>query len=125
MSRINETGKLATILQYFYISIVIGSDRPSLRSLYDHVVINVAGVGESKWKDLGVQLLQSNVVGIIAADHPHDVVSCCKCVLEKWRETATNPTWNQLIRALRSPSVELNYLASQLEQLLITERKNL
>ena len=84
---------------------------------------NVAGLG--KWKDLGVQLLPPETVGTIEQNHPQNVVSCCKRVLEEWRETTTDPTWNQLIRALRSPSVQLNHLAGQLEQMLITERKNL
>ena len=102
-------------------TLIIGCDRPSLRALHDHVVNNVAG----KWRDLGVQLLPPEMVDIIAVDHPHDVVSCCKSVLKKWRETTTDATWNQLIRALRSPSVQLNHLAGQLEQMLITERKNI
>ena len=84
---------------------------------------DVAGSG--KWRDLGVQLLQPNDVGIIAQNHPNDVVGCCQCVLKKWRETFTDVTWNQLIEALRSPSIQLNHLASQLEQMLITECKNL
>ena len=76
-----------------------------------------------KWKDLGVQLLvRSDHLRIIAADHPHDALSCCQCVLEKWLDTTTDATWNQLIAALRSPSVQLDYLASQLEQ-SITECK--
>ena len=104
------------------IIVYIGSDRPSLRVLYDHVVKDVAGL--SNWRDLGVQLLPPNEVGIIERNHPNDVLSCCKGVLEKWLETATDPTWNQLIEALRSPSVQLNYLAGQLEKMLITERKN-
>ena len=98
------------------INYIIGSDRPSLRSLHDHVVNSVAG----KWKDLGVQLLSPEMVDIIAADHPHDVVSCCQCVLKKWLDTTSDAaTWNQLIKALRSPSVQLDYLAGQLEQMLI------
>ena len=32
-------------------------------------------------------------------------------------------TWNQLIKALRSPNIQLDYLASQLEQMLNTECK--
>ena len=79
-----------------------------------------------KWKELGVQLLRSdqeNRLKIIAADHPHDVVSCCKRVLEKWLDTTTDATWNQLITALRRPSVQLDYLANQLEQMLSTECK--
>ena len=81
------------------------------------MVNSVAG----KWKDLGVQLLPPEMVDIIAADHPHDVVSCCKCVLKKWLDTTTDATWNQLIKALRSPSVQLDCLAGQLEQVLIPE----
>ena len=100
-----------------------GSDRPSLRTLYDHVAKNVAGLG--KWQDLGVQLLSPENVGIIEQNHPQDVVGCCKLVLKEWREKTTDATWNQLLRALKSPSVELNHLAGQLEQMLITERKNL
>ena len=93
-----------------------------MRALHDHVVNSVAG----KWRDLGVQLLPSDMVDIIAVDHPNDAVSCCKSVLKKWLETTTtDATWNQLIKALRSPSVLMNHLASQLEQMLITERKNL
>ena len=63
------------------------------------------------------------MLDIIAADHPHDVVSCCKCVLNKWLSTTTDAMWNELIRALRSASVQLDYLASQLEQMMITECK--
>ena len=100
----------------------VGSDRPSLKDLYDHVVNNVA----DRWRDLGVQLLrpdQEEILDIIAANHPNDVVGCCKCVLKKWLETTTNATWNELIRALRSPSVQLDYLAGQIEQMMITECK--
>ena len=100
-----------------------GSDRPSLEALYDHVVNTVAGSG--RWQNLGVHLLPSQNVGIIAKDHSRSVTSCCKRVLEELRETTADPTWNQLIRALRSPAVHLYYLAGQLEQMLITERKNL
>ena len=100
----------------------VGSDRPLLKDLYDHVVNNVVG----KWRDLGVKLLrpdQEKMLDIIAADHHDDVVSCCKCVLKKWLNTTTDATWNELIRALRSASVQLDYLAGQLEQMMITECK--
>ena len=42
-------------------------------------------------------------------------------VFEKWLETNADDTWNVLIKALRSPTVQLNYLASQLEKMLMTE----
>ena len=102
--------------------VYVGSDRPSLRELYNHVVINAA----DKWRDLGVQLLrpgQERMLDIIATDHPHDVVSCCKCVLKKWLDTTNDATWNELIRALRSPSVQLDYEAGQVEQIMYTKCK--
>ena len=95
----------------------IGKGRPLLKALHDHVVMKVA----DRWKDLGVQLLQSDqqhMLNIIATDHPNDAVECCKCVLEKWLETAPDATWNQLIEALRSPGIHLIYLANQLEQMV-------
>ena len=100
----------------------IGSDRPSLRELHNHVVINVA----DKWRDLGVQLLrpgQEKILDIIAANHPHDVVSCCKHVLKIWLDTTTDATWNELIRALRSPTIQLDYEADRLDQILTVEGK--
>ena len=66
---------------------------------------------------------QENLLNIIAADYPHDVVNCCKRVLEKWLDTTSDATWNELIRALKSPSVQLVAFAEQLEQMLITECK--
>ena len=101
----------------------IGRDRPSLQDLSEHVVT----IAADKWRDLGVQLLprlgQEKMLDIIAEDHPHDVVSCCKCVLKKWLDTTTDATWNELIRALRSPTIQLDYEADRLEQILIVECK--
>ena len=88
-----------------------------LKDLYDHVVGSVA----KKWKELGLQLLQPdqiNELGITEANYPQDVVLCCKCVLEKWLESSVDATWNQLIEALKRPSIQLNYFASELEQRL-------
>ena len=98
----------------------IGSDRPTLKSLYDHVVMKVA----DKWRDLGVQLLRSDqerLLNIIEVDHPLNATGCCKCLFEKWLETNADATWNVLIKALKSPTVQLDYLASQLEKMLMTE----
>ena len=100
----------------------IGSDRPVLKDLYDHVVGSVT----KKWKELGLQLLQPdqiNELGIIETNYPHDVVLCCKCVLEKWLESSLDATWNRLIEALKRPSVRLNYFARELEQRLKPECK--
>ena len=98
----------------------IGNDKPSMRDLNDYVVMNVA----TKWKHVGIQLLQSDQeIDAIAADHLHDVVYCCKFILLKWLETTPDATWNQLIKALRSPSVQLDYFASHLEMMMTSQCK--
>ena len=102
--------------------VLIGSDRPLLRDLDDHVVMHVA----KNWRSLGVQLLrpdQQNLLDIIEANHPRDVVACCQDVLQRWLNTTEDATWNQLIKALRSPTIQLNHFASQLERMLSTKRK--
>ena len=96
----------------------IGSDRPTLKDLYDHVVMNVA----TKWRDLGVHLLrtdQEKLLDIIEADCRNNVANCCKRLFRKWLDTSTNATWNELIKALKSPTVQLDYVASQLDKMLI------
>ena len=91
---------------------MVGSERPSLKDLHDHVVSQVA----HKWKDLGVQLLKSdqqNELSIIAADYPGNCRECCKRVFEIWLNTTADATWDQLIAALES--VGLNHFASELK----------
>ena len=63
-------------------------------------------------------MYQTSRLDIIAANHPQGVVRCCQCVLEKWLDTNTGATWNQLIEALKSPGVQLDYFAGKLEQML-------
>ena len=93
-----------------------------MKSLNRHVVKHAA----HKWRDLVVQLLQSNQVVMmmdIASNHPHDAVRCCKEVFFKWLDPSEDASWHKLIRALRSPTIQLNYLADQLEQMMSTECK--
>ena len=121
---INATGKITSKCMGDYIMNIvhIGNDRPSLKDLHDHVVMKVA----DRWKDLGVQLLRSDqekMLDIIEADHPHDAVRCCKCLFKKWVDATEDARWNVLIKALKGPSVQLDYLAGQLEKMLIIERK--
>ena len=93
-------------------------NRPLLRDLYDHVVPSVA----DKWRDIGVHLLpptsvENRVLEVIAADHPHNVVDCCKAMFHKWLETQKDTSWNQLIEALNA--IELYSFASKLRKDII------
>ena len=95
--------------------ICVGYDQPILKDLYNHVVPGVA----DKWRVLGVQLLDptsGSTLDIIERNNPRDVVRCCQCMLEKWLEMTPDASWNQILAALRSPSVQLHHLASQIEQ---------
>ena len=101
-----------------------GDDRPILRNLYDHVVPSVA----HKWRDLGVKLLhptliEQRVLEVIAADHPHSVENCCKSMFEKWLNTQEDASWQQLLEALQT--MQLNYLADQIENKLMTGKSSL
>ena len=44
-------------------------------------------------------------------------------MLEKWLNTKQDASWNQLLDGLRSPGVQLTYLADQIEQMLKTKKK--
>ena len=95
----------------------VGSDQPTFKDLCKYVVKGAA----YKWRDLGVELLPYERYAAwdsIEADNRNDV-ECCIKVFERWLVTTRDPTWNQLIRALRS--VQLNDLAVQLEQMIIRE----
>ena len=95
----------------------VGSDRPLLEDLHDFVVMGAA----YKWRYLGMQILKDyhiRMIDMIAADYPYDDVICCKRVLETWLYTSADASWNQLIRALRHPTVQLYRLADQLEQMM-------
>ena len=106
--------------QYLLNITLTGFSRPLLKDLYEHVVPTIA----DKWRDVGVQLLDSNlldqrVLEVIAADHPHSVEECCKCMFEKWLSTEKKASWNQLIQTTKN--IGLLYQASQLEKKLTGE----
>ena len=97
-----------------------GSDRPALKYLNCYVVEKVA----SKWKDLGELLgLDYQIINSIERDYPLDGVSCCRVVFKIWFDNTQDASWNQLISALRSPTIQLDSLADELEQMLNIECK--
>ena len=65
------------------------------------------------------------MINIIRADHPGNSIGCCKRVFEEWLKATEDATWNQLISALRSQNVRLDYFAGQLERMLTAECKTL
>ena len=50
-----------------------------------------------------------------------DPVRCCQEMFTKWLQTQENASWDQLLEALRSPSVQLKNLANQIDQMILGE----
>ncbi|XP_065886943.1 uncharacterized protein [Dysidea avara] len=95
------------------------SKRPHLKDLYDHVVVKAA----RKWKKIGAQLLVNDctctaVLNNIEDNCHQQVEKCCEYMLQKWLETNVSASWDELIQALTSPSVQLNHLASEITKML-------
>jgi len=75
-----------------------------------------------KWHDLGVELLEADDVATLNAirsEHPSDLSACCTRMFTIWLDKQPTATWNQLIEALRQPGIELNGLATEIEQMLL------
>ena len=73
----------------------------------------------NKWYELGIQLLDANqesMLQSIGANHGHDVKKCCSETFNYWLQTHPDGNWDQLVKALRKPAVELNYLAQNIEK---------
>ena len=74
-----------------------------------------------KWFEVGLELLEQEDVhklNRISEENPRDIVRCCGQMLKVWLERKPEATWNQLIKALRSPSIYLKALANKLERIL-------
>ena len=73
------------------------------------------------WYILGVKLLkedQESHLDIIKSDHAGDNKKCCIQMFWYWLNSNNSATWQQLIKALQSPAVELPVVAADLEKML-------
>ena len=72
-----------------------------------------------KWHDLGVELLDDyDGVDTIEANYPADHNKCCTKMFHLWLKNQPAASWNQLIEALRQPSIGLSTVAASIEQSL-------
>ena len=75
----------------------------------------------SCWYELGIKLLkedQESHLDTIQSNHANDTKKCCMQMFWYWLNSGTNVSWQELIKALRSPAVELVALADNLEKIL-------
>ena len=78
----------------------------------------ICEVGD-KWYDLGIQLLKPDQVSYlrtIQTDFRNDVKKCCTEMFTYWLRSHPEANWGHLVKALKLPSVELNYLAESIQQ---------
>ena len=98
----------------------VGADKPNLLYLNRHVRDSIA----TKWHDVGIELLEQGsekALQLITANKPGNgnVSACCAEMLQLWLSRQPNATWNQLICALRSPGIQLNDVAMEIEGRLL------
>ena len=93
------------------------NSRPTKQKLLDHVVPHVT----PRWYVLGVRLLkeeQEAQLDVIKSNHAGDIQICCMEMFWYWLSANTDASWQKLIEALRSPTVELPVVATNLEEML-------
>ena len=77
----------------------------------------ITAVG-SKWYELGIELLdedQLTQLDIIKTNN-NEVTRCCAEMFLFWLRSHSTGTWQELIKALKAPGVELNDVAAILEK---------
>ena len=87
--------------------------KPKLQDILNWVAPYVT----DKWEKIFVQLLgdeHRHVMATIRKDHHHSSETSCQVMFEQWLELCPNPSWNDLISALRANSVRKIALAEEL-----------
>ena len=98
-----------------YLCYVIVYSKPSLKKLQQIKVITAVG---SKWYELGIELLdedQLTQLDIIKTNN-NEVTRCCAEMFLFWLRSHSAVTWQDLIKALKAPGVELNDVAAMVEK---------
>ena len=91
--------------------------KPRMQDISNWVVPFVT----DKWEKIFVQLLgdeHRGVMTILRRDHQGNSEDGCTAMFEKWLELCPNPSWDDLITALRANSVRKIALAEELFQRL-------
>ena len=77
----------------------------------------VASRAMDKWELVGLDLgIEQHQLKTISQYHPHNAIRCYSEVFSLWQKKADPPfTWATIIDTLRSPIVEENALAQEIE----------
>ena len=107
-----------------FVCTVIADSKPNIQTLQRYVIPCVA----TKWYELGVELFDEggqHELDTIETDHPKDAKKCCHKMFRLWLTTHTNTTWHEIVKALKSPCVDLAPVAAKLEEKLIGKCNNI
>lgn len=81
----------------------------------------------ANWYELGAILLEENQeaqLKVIGSTHGSNVRKCCSTMLRYWIDKHPGATWHQLVTALRTPGVDLNSVASNIENNFTSKRNS-
>ena len=95
--------------------LVIDLSRPELKDLLNIVIPKVA----SNWYYLGIQLLNNSQVpklDAISATYSTDLQRGCVEMFKHWLNITPGATWDNIICALRAPSLQLLSAADEVEK---------
>ena len=99
------------------INLPVGSSHPKLPDLIEHVGSFVS----TKWFNLGLRLgVSSNILDRIEQDGGRECGSACRKMFQAWLSNNSKGTWNDVITALKSNSVNENGVAEELEKMIIS-----
>ena len=73
----------------------------------------------TKWYEIGIELLDENKeseLEVIKAKCGTDVKKCCLEMFIYWRNSHTGANWYHVVKALKSPAVNLKTVAAVLEK---------
>ena len=88
----------------------------------EHLNQHVKPLLDSKWYDLGVELMEDDddiaVLNELQCEYPSDNDLCCTKMFQMWLGKRHVASWSHLIKCLRQPTVNLNELASVIESMI-------
>ena len=94
-----------------------GSDRPFLKYLYNYV----KNIISDKCYVVRVEFFDAKdevVLDTIKENHPNNADKCTAEMFKLWLTRKRKASWNQLLEVFREPHIQLNTLATNIEEML-------
>ena len=98
-----------------YIFSITVHSKPNIKDLQSSKIISTIG---PKWFELGIALLnndQLRQLKVIETNNS-EVTRRCTEMLMYWLESHSRATWHDLVKALKAPGVDLNNVATMVEE---------